>query len=281
MLALHELVVFHDADGCLNPPDGQSLALAENDFTDVEKARLRQFGRFLDDSPVSRLILNTGRSWEATRFLCQAIDSEKLQYVVVEHGAEVWDLTTDSPLDFDSVLTSSNTVELTQALASKSQLAELIDWFEREGALELAAIMGYSETITHASDKSWNLTFNVPESLDGDTVLEELRRLIEEVPDFQNSEFVFHYSRWNRFLDVMGRMDKGLGMAAVSELLGIENNQTAAIGDGLNDLSMLERAAIPVCPANSEPRVIQLCGSRGYVSNGQFIDGTFDWIGQL
>ena len=275
-----ELLVFHDVDGCLNAPDGTPLALAGHEFTDAEARRLRQFGAVLDGSAARQLVLNTGRSWEATRFICDAINSNKIQYALVEHGAELWDVTKNKPVPFGNT-TVSVIPALSQALASRAAIAGLIDWFESEGAFRLAAAVDYSERLPYARDKSWNLTFSVPDALDGDEVFNNLKALIRREPQFQQAGFVYHYSRWNRFIDVMGTMDKGLGMIATLAHLRMDSPRVAAIGDGLNDLSMLKRATIPVCPANAEAQVIELCQSSGYASKHHFIDGTTDWLAQL
>ncbi len=273
------LVLFHDVDGCLNPPDGAPLPLYESECISTDYHRLGQFGELLDNSPVTCFVLNTGRSWQATHFLCQAINSGKLRYALVEHGAQLWDVRSQTPVDIENL--DHSILGFDEALASRNRLQTLVEWFDEEGSRQLAERMSYAGALLHQPDKSWNLTFAVPGELDGDEVFAQLQSLISSSPDFAAAQFTYHYSRWNRFIDVMGGMDKGLGMAAVMALLGLSNPHTAAIGDGLNDLSMLQQARTPVCPANAEPAVIDLCGADGYVSDKRFIAATEDWLSRL
>ncbi len=78
----------------------------------------------------------------------------------------------------------------------------------------------------------------------------------------------------------MGRIDKGDGVEIITSLLAESHNPTQAItsiaiGNGLNDLPMLEVATLPFCPGNAEPEVCEFCRSRsGIVSEHDFIEAT-------
>lgn len=48
---------------------------------------------------------------------------------------------------------------------------------------------------------------------------------------------------------------KWAGLEIVRECVGVPSLQWMAVGDGLNDLSMLEKAHLPCCPANAHPLV--------------------------
>ncbi|MDO5426135.1 MAG: HAD family hydrolase [Eubacteriales bacterium] len=58
---------------------------------------------------------------------------------------------------------------------------------------------------------------------------------------------------WLDFVDY--RADKGKALATIQELLRIAPEETAAFGDNLNDLGMLERAAESYAVANARPEV--------------------------
>lgn len=49
------------------------------------------------------------------------------------------------------------------------------------------------------------------------------------------------------------RATKGHGLLALCEVLGLEPAQTAAFGDGTNDISMLKTAGVGVAMANADP----------------------------
>ena len=275
---MSELVLFHDADGCLNPTDGHPLSYTGDALTGSQQQRLRELGEIIDASPISHFVLNTGRSWEATTFLCDAMECQKLAFAVVEHGAELWDVPNRRAVDLDAIAKHSAIEGLREALASRHYVAELLDWYHQTGANELCERFDYSEPLDRTLDKSWNLTVSVPDELDSDAVFEHLQRLVEGHESLSQASFTYHHSRWNRFIDVMSTMDKGIGVALVMEHLGIDASLSAAVGDGLNDVSMLERVGTPVCPANAESRVVELCRTHGYASRRDYIDATIDWI---
>ena len=91
-----------------------------------------------------------------------------------------------------------------------------------------------------------------------------------------NDKFVYHWSRPERFIDVMGLMDKGLGVELVHEFL--QPSHTFAIGNGLNDLAMLRTVDHPICPANAEREVIEYCRANGSVSSHSFIAALQDFL---
>ena len=60
----------------------------------------------------------------------------------------------------------------------------------------------------------------------------------------------------NRFLEIMHRdATKGKALEALSQHYGIERREVMAIGDSLNDLSMVEWAGVGVAMENAEPEV--------------------------
>ena len=50
---------------------------------------------------------------------------------------------------------------------------------------------------------------------------------------------------------------KGFALASLAHALGIDLSQTAAFGDGLNDISMIKAAGVGVAMANSAPQVLE------------------------
>ena len=58
--------------------------------------------------------------------------------------------------------------------------------------------------------------------------------------------------------DVMSRdMDKAWGLAALAEKLGLAREEIAAVGDGLNDLELLEYAGLGAAMGNGVPELKQ------------------------
>ena len=277
MISHRPKVLFHDADGCLNPVDGQALSFETESLSSAEAAALAELGRSVDASSLEHLVLNTGRSWKATRFLCHSIASKKLRYALVEHGSELWDISEDRMVDLSEVANQSSDLRARTALASSKQIRALIGWFDTVGSKTLCRQMGYEGELKHL-DKTSNLTFLLPPELDGDLAVQKLKTLIANHEVFGLEPLIYHYSRWNRFVDVMGTMDKGIGLLLMMDHLGLEVEHAAAIGDGLNDIPMLQTATLPICPANSEDAVKELCQDRGYVSSSNYIGAAIDWL---
>ena len=51
-------------------------------------------------------------------------------------------------------------------------------------------------------------------------------------------------------------IDKGQGVARLAQILGIDNDQTIAVGDAENDLSMLRSAGLGVAMGNALPEAV-------------------------
>lgn len=80
-----------------------------------------------------------------------------------------------------------------------------------------------------------------------DGFMETLRERFPELSMSQSSRYV---------IEIMpAGIDKAYGLAKVAEALGIPQNETVAIGDGMNDLPMIEWAGTGVAVANADPRL--------------------------
>lgn len=59
--------------------------------------------------------------------------------------------------------------------------------------------------------------------------------------------------------------DKGTGILSICEYLGIPVEQTVAFGDSMNDLEMMETAALSICMGNGSERLKEMaddvCGT--------------------
>ena len=60
-------------------------------------------------------------------------------------------------------------------------------------------------------------------------------------------------------LVVQGSRDKGRDLDAIQAQLGVDDSQTAAMGDDLPDLPLLGRAGLAVCPSDAAPEVVAAC----------------------
>ena len=271
------MIVFHDVDGCLNTSDGKPLGLEPESLSIEQERALEDLGRLLDRSRITAFVLNTGRSWAATEYLIRSIASAKLRFALVEHGSELWDIEAGQTVDLERLAERNGLPETAAALRTSRRIGDLIAWFHEAGNARLCRRVGHDGTLTVLA-KNTNLTISTPDPIDGSVLLSALRNLIEVQPEFSEDRFVYHHSKPDGFVDVMGTMDKGLGVELLVRHIDGEFGDTVAVGNGLNDLPMLESVALPVCPANAEPRVKALCRARGHLSSHVYIDTISEWL---
>ena len=82
---------------------------------------------------------------------------------------------------------------------------------------------------------------------------EEIRRQEQEVGKYLSDQVNFHTSR-PMFLEFVDKSaSKALAMEKLGEIYGIKREEMIAVGDGLNDLSMIQYAGLGVAMANSHP----------------------------
>jgi hydroxymethylpyrimidine pyrophosphatase-like HAD family hydrolase len=118
---------------------------------------------------------------------------------------------------------------------------------EREGPLDILAALRMDDDLTEASFGKVTY-FESP--ISGASLVDELGPevgvLPSSIPDMGDSAGELHLS-W---------VHKALGIQAVIEHLGVDREHVVAVGDGLNDVEMLEFAGVAVAIAGSDPRVL-------------------------
>lgn len=262
-------IVFHDVDGCLNAGADSPIPVSGS-LSAIQTAKLKELGRKIDASTIDHLVINTGRSIEETLFLTDAIASEKLQYVIAEHGAVYRDIFNDNPLALSGSMTA--TLDL---------MREFISWYRQTGAAMLNKRIGTEVPIL---EKVANLTLDARDGLDTRHVYEELKAVVKSEAPVDYELLEFHHNEADAYVDVLGQIHKGHGMEVITPQLSQITSHTGsvnsiAIGNGLNDMPMLRAATTIVCPANSEPEVLEYCRARsGFVSEHGYIDATLHWL---
>jgi hydroxymethylpyrimidine pyrophosphatase-like HAD family hydrolase len=272
------LILFHDVDGCLNSLDGDPIGFTEEAMSDVLLAELANLGKLLDLSDVEHFIINTGRCWDDTEYLCNAIKSTKTRYALVEHGSSLWDVQSGKQIELLSLSKELGLEHATVALATIERVQALTIWFRSGGNKQLASAIEVNKPLELHGNQSANLTIPVPENRDGDAVMAAFEKLILAQHEFAQDAFTYHHSSSDGFIDVMGTVDKGLGVELAIGYLGYDPGQTVAIGNGLNDLAMLSKVGLPICPENAEPLVKNMCENSGISSEHRFIEATKAWL---
>lgn len=86
-----------------------------------------------------------------------------------------------------------------------------------------------------------------------------LQRIEEDLRDITQDMDVSYSS--NRYIEFNRKgVNKGAGLLRLRELLGAEREETIAIGDNLNDLSMIQAAGLGVGVQNAVESMKPLCG---------------------
>jgi Cof subfamily protein (haloacid dehalogenase superfamily) len=84
---------------------------------------------------------------------------------------------------------------------------------------------------------------------------EKLKKYQNEIEKYLSDGVNYHTSR-PMFLEFVDRdASKAIAMEKLGEHFGIKQSEMIAIGDGFNDLSMIEYAGLGVAMANSEEEV--------------------------
>jgi len=134
------------------------------------------------------------------------------------------------------------------------RLAELLagrlrstDSPEREGPLDILAALRMSDDLTGASFGKITY-FESPVSISSlaELIGPEVGVLPSSIPDMGDSAGEI-YLTW---------INKAVGMRRVADHLGVDRAQVVGVGDGPNDLEMLEYAGVGVAIAGSNPRVL-------------------------
>lgn len=98
-----------------------------------------------------------------------------------------------------------------------------------------------------------------------DVIIEKMRKRFPQLIMTNSSRYV---------IEIMPKgIDKGYGLSIVAESLGIGKKETVAVGDGMNDQSMLEWAGLGVAVANADER---LKAKADFVTDGSMSMGVLE-----
>ena len=95
-----------------------------------------------------------------------------------------------------------------------------------------------------------------------------LKKIEEELKDITGNMDVSFSS--NRYIEFNSKgVTKGAGLRFVAEMLGIKREETIAIGDNFNDLSMIQEAGLGVGVQNTIQGMRQYCDYITYATNDE------------
>ncbi len=238
-------------------------------FSTAQSRSLNALGRRLAESPIDLMCINTGRALADTVAIASEINDACMRFVIAEHGASVYDMAAQREIDVWSG--EDNPFDAIQ---------RLLVWYRKTGLAQLEQEFGRSLNLL---DKVANLTIAIPPELDYEPMAAFIGQQIKAEFPAEAGHFVWHHSVADRFLDVMPPITKGDGVRALIHWLKdtgqIETVKTIAVGNGSNDLPLLDAVDQFVCPSNSEPVVLEYCRDHsGYAASGAYIAASYEWL---
>lgn len=253
-------ILFQDVDGCLNPDNGEHFG-AEPDWEPSQEqvAMLRKISDAVDASPIEHWVINTGRHRILFEMIARHLRTPKLRYFLFEHACVLYDRVEDRHLDLHAISIEAELNGLAARYANLEKIRELMAWYDRVGQPRLESMY---QVAMPRLDKLANLSFEIPEGVDGQQLLEQVEGEIRV--GFASEEFeCFEFCRSDRFIDILPGVHKLDGLELVCAYLKISKENALAMGDYLNDLSIFETFPQVLCPANAHPRIIELAQSKG------------------
>ena len=140
---------------------------------------------------------------------------------------------------------------------------------DREGPRDILDALRMSDDLTAASfGKVTCFDSPVPIASIAEQIGPELGVLPSSIPDMGDSAGELYLS-W---------IHKALGIQTVIDHLGIDRELVVAVGDGLNDIEMLEFAGVAVAIEGSDPRVLKVAD---HLAPGPHEDGLVTLFAEL
>lgn len=209
-----------------------------------------------------RIVIATGRPYRSSKFVYDAfgLDTPIINYngSLIQHPTDKNFKTIDKRIDRNIIfdIFNSNKDLIRNAF---SELNDDIYLFRKEKAIE---------PLLHA-DNATNLTIGnfettIKEDINGMIIIgkqgtgEEIKGFVDEnYKDIVNARIWNSSGEYDSILEIFApSVNKGNAIKTVSQYLGFTPDQIIAIGDGHNDIEMLQYAGLGVAMKNSHPDLL-------------------------
>ena len=274
-------IIFEDIDGCLNPADGEHFSVIEGEMPSANQAKmLHAINQTVEASPIEHFIINSGRSLAMVRSILTHLPTSKSRYVLLEHACVLFDRQTDSYLDCAQLAAKCGLSDLAERYARVENIHQLYQWYRTEGQATLEA---HYQCPLPALDKVGNLSFYIPEQINGEELLERIETLARAQLAPEHQEHI-QFFRSDGYIDILPGVHKLDGIHLLSAHLKVDLDHALAVGDFLNDLPVFEEFHRVLCPANAHPQIKALAqtkGSNGHVSDKAYGLAVLDFLNQL
>lgn len=260
MLSAEIKIIFQDVDGCLNPEDGEGFGVAVDWQPSTRQiAMLQAIDAAVEASSLTHFVINTGRPWALVRNLVQHFKSSKARYFLLEHACVLYDRERAAFINCAQLAASHDLPELASRYRNIEIIETLFDWYRHRGQALLEA--HYRADLTPV-EKIGNLSFVIPEGVDGAEMLTRIEALArEELEGAQVDQLDF--LRSDRYIDILPGIHKLDGIHLLTAHLGLSLDQALAVGDFLNDLPVFESFSRVMCPVNAHPQIKELTRAKG------------------
>lgn len=273
--AMSPRIVFQDIDGCLNPADGEPLPPGHvGKLSESQRDMLKMISDAIDESGVQHVVLNTGRDFEDTNFIAEALPTKKVRYLLLEHGAYGYDLLEERRIYLTELAASYGMDHLVFRYESILDIKKIIKWFHLEGYFKLQSRLDVE--LLPALNKEANLSLVIPDSMSAPELIELLEEEVRQA--FSESELKHvNYCYSSKFVDVIGDVHKSDGAHIFLHHLNVSREDTMVMGDGMNDMDIFKIWERLFCPANAHPDIKSLCQTEsGIVSKKRFGEAAID-----
>lgn len=253
-------IIFQDVDGCLNPADGEAFGVAVDWEPSASQVKmLETIDAAVEASSVEHFVINTGRPWPLVRHLAKHFKTPKVRYFLLEHACVLYDRERDAFIDCAELAERCGLDELAARYRNLGIIETLFDWYRTSGQAQMEA--HYNADLTPL-EKIGNLSFVIPEGVDGDAMLERIESLARaqlEAREVDQLEFL----RSDNYVDILPGIHKLDGIHLLTAHFDVDLDHALAVGDYLNDLPVFESFSRVLCPANAHPRIKALTQSKG------------------
>lgn len=214
-----------------------------------------------------QVLVSTGRPISAIPK--EVLNIHGMKYAVTSNGARVLDIETNEVLH-ESMISMETAEQLIDILSDYDAILEIfINGVSYARSAELEHVYDYFKNPSMA-EYVLNTRIRVE---DVKATLHEKHSLVDKVHGmFKNAEDMKNaYERLSKIPGIvavssfgnnleMNRegTDKGKGLLALGELLGIKREEIMACGDGMNDFEMLKTVGFAVAMENGHPRVKEI-----------------------
>jgi Cof subfamily protein (haloacid dehalogenase superfamily) len=145
-------------------------------------------------------------------------------------------------------------LSLQEDIAMWFYLADMETMLERRVGDRGYALRRDGETLREVSDAVHELTEAPHKVLIETRTVEESPAIVAKVQEYVGDQARVLISSPRRIEVVLPGLSKGWAMSWVASYLGIEREETIGIGDGDNDVEMLEWAGLGIAMGNATPR---------------------------